>query len=54
MNFLFGWITKNQFQLTILDSFIAVIEIIGILFISCVLYVWIKEKIEHKRKRKEK
>ena len=54
INFLFGWITKNQFQLTILDSFIIVAEMLIGFFIGCVLYTWIKEKIEHKRKRKEK
>jgi len=56
IDFLFGWITKNQFQLTILDSFIAVVEIIGTLFICCILYAWIKEKIEKikNKRRKEK
>lgn len=50
INFLFGWITKNQYQLTILDTFIAIIEIMGIFFISCVLYVWIKIKKERRNK----
>ena len=54
IDFLFGWITKNQFQLTILDSFIAIVEIMGVLFIGCVLYTWIKDKIEkHKNKRRK-
>ena len=56
INFLFGWITKNQFQITMLESFIAVAEILIGFFIGCVLYVWIKEKIKkiQDKRRKEK
>ena len=57
INFLLGWVTKNQFQLTILDKcFIAIVEIMTGFFIGCVLYVWIKEKIKkiQDKRRKEK
>jgi uncharacterized membrane protein YciS (DUF1049 family) len=53
---LFGWITKGQFQLSFLDSIIAIIEIFGAYFLIVWIIVSVKElikKIKHKKEEKE-
>lgn len=48
----FGWITKGQYQLSILDGIISIIEIYGGTFLILLIFISIKELIE-KFKHKE-
>ncbi len=53
---LFGWITKGQFQLSFLESIIAIIEMFGAYLLIVWIIVSVKElikKIKHKKEEKE-
>lgn len=43
---LFGWIIKGQYNLSFLDSIIAIIEIFGTYFLIVCIAVLVKEIIE--------
>ena len=54
---MFEWLTKPEYQITTLDKLLAIIEIIGFLFIVSfiwVVYLELKQKLKEKTKNKTK
>lgn len=54
---MFDWLTKPEYQFTVVDKVLALVEIIGFLFIVSliwVVYQEYKEKLKQKAKNKNK
>lgn len=56
VNFLFGWLLKPQIQVSALDGFIGIIEILLLfgIIIPCVIYayIYLKNKIKNRKGNK--
>ena len=50
---LFGWLTKGQYEISMLDSFIFLIEFVIVIFIGGFIYFSIQD-LKEKKDRKNK
>lgn len=50
MDFLFGWLTKGQMNISLLDIVVALLEM-GVVFLIVIFVIFIIDKIKNRRKK---
>ena len=50
MDFLFGWLTKGQMNISLLDTVVALLEM-GVVFLIVIFVIFIIDKIKNRRKK---
>ena len=50
IDFLFGWLTKGQMNISLLDTIVALLEM-GVVFLIVIFVIFIIDKIKNRRKK---